>query len=239
MLIKPYKFGSKSAKALAVALRCLRTRRNINRRDVLNWGCSDLSLVHTINSGQAVRLASSKKSSLSALRAHDVPSVEWSTRVDVAEGWGDDGHVVYCRKIDNGHGGAGIVIATRAGQLVPAHIYTKYAKNKHEYRIHVFDGVVIHVQKKRRKNGTPVENKYIRNHDNGWVFCTENVQAPDCVLDAAKKAVQALGLVFGAVDIGYREKDNAPFVFEVNTAPGIEGTTVTKYAEAIRRYLNV
>jgi glutathione synthase/RimK-type ligase-like ATP-grasp enzyme len=45
-----------------------------------------------------------------------------------------------------------------------------------------------------------------------------------------------MGLDFGAVDIGHRLIDNQFFVFEVNTAPGLEGTTLDKYAKAIYNY---
>ena len=45
-----------------------------------------------------------------------------------------------------------------------------------------------------------------------------------------------LGLDFGAVDIGHRLIDNKLFVFEINTAPGITGTTLDNYAKAIYNY---
>jgi glutathione synthase/RimK-type ligase-like ATP-grasp enzyme len=78
----------------------------------------------------------------------------------------------------------------------------------------------------------------IRSWNNGWVFCHENVQAPPKVCEVAIQAVESLGLDFGAVDIGFREKEGKAFVFEVNTAPGIEGTTVRHYVEAVRRACN-
>jgi glutathione synthase/RimK-type ligase-like ATP-grasp enzyme len=52
----------------------------------------------------------------------------------------------------------------------------------------------------------------------------------------AKKAVESLGLTFGAVDIG-RKADNSLIVLEVNRAPGLEGNTINAYANAIVRYL--
>ena len=50
------------------------------------------------------------------------------------------------------------------------------------------------------------------------------------------RSVNLLGLDFGAVDIGHRLQDNKFFVFEINTAPGIEGSTLDKYAKAIYNY---
>ena len=46
-------------------------------------------------------------------------------------------------------------------------------------------------------------------------------------------AIKALGLDFGAVDIIYNEAEDQHYVLEVNTAPGLEGTTLQKYTEAI------
>ena len=56
---------------------------------------------------------------------------------------------------------------------------------------------------------------------------------PTGLRDISRDAVTALGLEFGAVDIIYNDKSKKLFVLEVNTAPGIEGATVTKYKDAI------
>ena len=62
---------------------------------------------------------------------------------------------------------------------------------------------------------------------------------PDPVRDTiAVNAVKALGLDFGAVDIIYNEKENQYYVLEVNTAPGLEGTTLIKYAERFSKLWN-
>jgi D-alanine-D-alanine ligase-like ATP-grasp enzyme len=39
------------------------------------------------------------------------------------------------------------------------------------------------------------------------------------------------------VDIGYNAKKDELFVIEVNSAPGIEGTNVEKYLEAMVQYV--
>ena len=106
-----------------------------------------------------------------------------------------------------------------------------------EYRVHVFRELgVIDVQQKRRDTSVPEEerNSYIRNHDAGWVFCRENVQPPQAVLNASVDAVLALGLDFGAVDIGFHN-NIGPCIYEINTAPGLEGQTLVNYAQAFKR----
>ena len=55
--------------------------------------------------------------------------------------------------------------------------------------------------------------------------------------ELSKKAMEAVGLNFGAIDI-VRDMDNNLFVLEINTAPGIEGITVDKFAEAIKAFAN-
>ena len=124
-------------------------------------------------------------------------------------------------------------------RIVDAPLYTKYIKKADEYRIHVFDGRVIDVQQKRKRRSIPNEeiDYQIRNTAGGWVYCRDNVDCPTSCNDLAIRAVAALGLDFGAVDIGYNRHDKSPCVYEVNTAPGLEGTTLTKYREAIERRL--
>jgi glutathione synthase/RimK-type ligase-like ATP-grasp enzyme len=77
-----------------------------------------------------------------------------------------------------------------------------------------------------------IRNDRIRNHDNGWVFARVGIEPTQAVLDSAMLAVGALGLDFGAVDIATTRNNEKPIVvFEINTAPGIEGTTLEKYLD--------
>jgi glutathione synthase/RimK-type ligase-like ATP-grasp enzyme len=65
------------------------------------------------------------------------------------------------------------------------------------------------------------------------VFCHDKVKPlSEAAKEASIRAVAALGLDFGGVDILVK-KDGSCAVLEVNSAPGIEGTTLDKYAEAI------
>jgi hypothetical protein len=137
--------------------------------------------------------------------------------------------------------GRGIVLCNGADQLPAAPLYTKYVKKKREFRVHIlarpgpgddaFD--VLHLQQKKRRSGVEVNNQ-IRSWDNGWVFCVRNVAPPECVASAAKAAVAALGLHFGAVDVGYNERAGTACVYEVNTAPSLIGATLDVYAAAFR-----
>lgn len=123
--------------------------------------------------------------------------------------------------------------------ICSAPLYTRYVKKADEYRLHVFDGRVIDIQQKRKRKDIPNEeiDYQIRNTASGWVYCRDDVDCPSSCSDIAIRAVAALGLDFGAVDIGYNRHTETPCVYEVNTAPGLEGTTLTRYQEALERRL--
>ena len=95
----------------------------------------------------------------------------------------------------------------------------------------MFGGVITYVQKKIRRNGYREDPNYredVRNHHTGWVYSNQFADRPsDVVLRSAFDAVDALGLDFGAVDVISRQ-DQA-WVLEVNTAPGLTGTTPETY----------
>ena len=150
--------------------------------------------------------------------------------------WPGFKHAVLCRTLTRANSGRGIVIAEKPEELVPAPLYTRYVPKQDEYRIHIFRELgIIDVQQKRRDTDVSPEDRdpYIRNHDAGWVFCRENVQPPQVVLHAAVDSIFALGLDFGAVDIGFHN-NIGPCIYEVNTAPGLEGQTLVNYANAFK-----
>lgn len=241
--ILPYKRGSKSAKALAKALGVKRlvTAKGIARAarrgmTIVNWG-SNVAPYAAINSKAPNGTA--KIQALQIMQAAGIEVPEFTTDINVAKAWfeGHKGLKVVCRTLTRASGGRGIVIAKAANEVVRAPLYTKYFRKDEEYRVHVFNGQVIDIVKKRRRSDYAFNsgfNEYVRTHDAGWVFARNNVNPPELVTRNAIGAVSALGLNFGAVDVLYRRDGNAVRVLEVNTAPGITGTTLRKYVEAIR-----
>ena len=252
LYLYPYKMGSTSAKKLAEILDIKRVRQDGNfrwkpTRKVINWGNTrianwmlPMAMEGLLNRPSQVELASDKIQTFSKL-AGIVPLPDTTTIMDMARGWVVAGpkfhglkHAVLCRTLTRANSGRGIVVAETPDQLVPAPLYTRYTPKQHEYRVHVFKelGVIDVQQKKRSAEG--VADPYVRNHAAGWVFCRDNVTAPQGVLNAAVDAVMALDLDFGAVDIGFHN-NLGPCVYEVNTAPGLEGQTLTNYAEAFKQ----
>jgi Glutathione synthase/Ribosomal protein S6 modification enzyme (glutaminyl transferase) len=100
-----------------------------------------------------------------------------------------------------------------------------------EYRVHVFDQRSIRAGTKIPRAGVS-PHSWVRSWDGGWMISYQGVTEP--VRSLAKAAVAALGLDFGAVDIG-RKEDGSLIVLEVNRAPGLEGGTIDAYANAIVR----
>ena len=172
---------------------------------------------------------------LSTLTEGGVPTIRIIRREDFAGIFENGGRVV-CRTILNGHGGAGIVVASSLDEIVNAPLYTLYQKKTREFRVHVviIDDLetkfYVAEKKKMAKDRRPESyNPYIRNHDNGWVFTKQVDNIPEDLFDVASRSVICLGLSIGAVDIGYHPSIGS-FVFEVNTAPGCDSTTAEFYA---------
>lgn len=260
MRILQYKRGSKSAKALATALSTKRvvrdssTFKNKYNHTIINWGCSQLPTFPVskwLNKPEAVAIAGNKLSCFKCLEpilSGNLP--EFTESKDVAQAWADEGKTVVLRTKLKGHSGEGIFIYNKEedlkgiphdhqGQVAPAPLYVKYIKKTKEYRAHVINGRVVDVQEKRKRRS--VENDLVdyrvRNSSNGWVYCRDSVNYGDQLVDIAVDAVDCLGLDFGAVDIIYNRHYDKYYVLEVNTACGMEGSTVTSYANHIRRLL--
>lgn len=249
MVIYPYKKGSKSAKALATELGVKRIKHTNSKfkgryyKKVLNWGASSVppqvDICCIINGPEAVAIASNKLNFFMEVlfkTGNDAPIPDFTPSKDIAEGWLRGGHDVVCRAILNGHSGAGISIVSGGEPLPVVPLYVKYVKKQQEYRVHIFNGEVIDVQRKARSRDVPDDkvNWKVRNHGNGFIFARGDANPDEKVLEAAKVCVKALSLDFGAADVVWNDREKRAYVLEVNTAPGLEGTTLEKYAEAIR-----
>lgn len=236
----PYNKGSKSVWNLVESMNALIIKRvgshYVYRPGdvVINWGCYNLpNFGRIINQPTAVETATSKLKTFAALKEAKLPIPEYTTDKTKALKWLRNGHVLG-RDIDRGSEGAGITTYTQGSDRLGDHkFYVKYKRKVREFRVHVFQGRVIDIQEKLRSQGH--DNALVRNTANGYVFARGSLErnpVPEVVHTAAIRAVSALRLDFGGVDIGL-SKDGTVLIYEINTAPGIEGTTVTKYRQAI------
>lgn len=115
-----------------------------------------------------------------------------------------------------------------------------------EYRIHSFGGRSIRAGVKTLRDGfrlpdSPANRNganaspWVRSYDGGWKIDYNDFKSKAAMRELAASAVKALGLDFGAVDIG-EKADRSLIVLEVNRAPGLEGGTVNAYSGAIEQF---
>lgn len=260
-LILPYKIGSASASALAQALGLRKINLNNSnihnmQRRIINWGNSGRNLppdglgINTIiNSLEAVSNASCKLQTMRILQDREVCIPRFTTSRQEAAQWLSEGKKVVSRSILNGNSGNGIGIHTQTSnsELPNAPLFTEYVPKSEEYRVHVIKDVngryqVFDVQRKARSRNVPDENVNweVRNLEGGFIFMREGVTRDNVqpeVWNESIKAINALGLDFGAVDVVWNHRRNSAYVLEVNTAPGLEGTTLERYARTLSLYL--
>ena len=146
---------------------------------------------------------------------------------------------VVCRALLNASSGKGITIIERGGELPNVPLYTEYIPKKKEFRIHVYNNNVIDIAEKRKRRGHEGErDTQVRNLANGYIFARDGIVEPAGIRQLACAAVSALNRTQGAVDIIWNEKLNKCFVLEVNANPGMEGTTLKRYTQAIKEQFN-
>ncbi len=247
MWLYAYKQASESAKALKEAMKIKQIKNEGSRfkgnekRLVINWGASnvpyEIAKCNILNHPQSVRKALNKLQAFQILsEGVDIP--EWTESPQEASKWLAEGFTVVARTVVEGHGGEGIVLVENDQELPYAPLYTKYIPKTEEYRVHVFKDEAFFIQRKARKKEVPDEevNWKIRNLAGGFIFANQDVQVANACKEEAVKAVKALGLDFGAVDIIWNKKRDKYYVLEVNTAPGLGNQdTLEKYTEQFRK----
>lgn len=229
---------------------------------LINWGLSNSKCpwVHEqfteakeplilVNAPWYVNNSINKFTALNIFKNANIPTIDFSSLKEDAEQWINDGNIVFCRTLVNSYQGKGIVIANKLDELVDAPLYTRRFKKKWEYRVHVCLDEAIKVQQKRRlspeklaERGITYSEGLIRSYNNGYIFSNSLDHSIDdevyqSICNISIDAVKALGLDFGAVDIGV-SKSGKIAVFEVNTSPGIEGGTVQCYIDSFRRFID-
>ena len=235
--------ASKSAKALkeglvALNIRCFRKLPPYvgYKSDLIFYygGNNIISDTESLFYNKLRHLANNKLKSFQIFKEANLPTVEWTTDVDIAKTW----PLVVARATLTGHSGQGITMWNPSNKNEPipiAPLYTKYVKKTYECRVHVFNGEVIDAQIKRKLKEYDGEvDTNVRNHTTGWVYCRDNFQVPEEAKLLSLQAIKTLQLDFGAVDLIYNQHYNQFYLLEVNTAPGLEGTTLTNYIKAIK-----
>lgn len=230
---------------------------------VINLGTTeDYDISSTIlNPREMVRTASNKKQSRRTFEEAGVPAPKLFLRgADVSR---SDLPVVgrtsyhkkgqgfwFCKTLED------VKRAVRQG----ATHFMEFVPNTREYRAHTFikpralgqeersdeDYTSIKISEKVwQGEGKPNPNEPQKNHEFGWTFLgpqNRREEELDVVRHAAKQAIAALGMDFGAVDVMYRVKTKRPYVLEVNSTPSLaddNADTCERYATRILKTLGM
>lgn len=255
-IVLPYAMSSGSSKVLAQALECKRihikrnTYRGFSNHVVINWGSQkqlpSLNNCHSVlNHPRYIRNASHKLTSFKLLTEAGVPTMAYTTSRNQAYRWLNENMAVFSRTLLSANSGKGIVVNKVEDRYIePAPLYTQEFKKTREYRVHIFQGQLVCIQQKKLKaseNRSEEPDNYVWNHDKGQrVFARFNVDMTDDLkqelIDISSRAIEALSLDFGAVDIGWNEEEGCK-VFEVNTGFGLVGTTIEDWKKVFTNYL--
>jgi hypothetical protein len=190
---------------------------------LVNWGVSGIDAT-TLDRADVLNpnVCTNKYHQLEALADAGVPVPEHRrTRPESMQGW-------LARRFY--HREASDLLA----ELDHGDYYVWFIPVEREFRIHIFKGKSIRAGMKVPRTTTPHPN--FRSWAAGWKLS----YGSDCqsymrqsFRNTARRAVEALGLDFGAVDLAVRANGDI-VVWEVNTAPGLEGGTIAAYGRHIQ-----
>lgn len=252
--ILPYKMTSESAKDLGRELNATRVYPDRNYRGrahhiLINWGYSGKPSVPVNNCKEILNKFESVKYVTDKLKFFQYNSTARKVQAlfnkqQVLTTMRRSDKKFFCRTIINGKGGEGIVLAKTPDEVVDAPLYTEgIIGGTREYRIHIFKNKVFHIQQKRKMTTEKLRElgithqSLIRNYNNGYTFTITDIVPPsEDTIKQALQVIQDYELDFGAVDI-IESKAGAGYVLEINSAPGLEGTTLAKYTEIFKEYL--
>ena len=223
---------------------------------LIRWGNSYLNCpdgCEEINSIEAVRLASNKllmaytliksgvnfpktyippSSAIAIGREFNLESESGAYNIDGVHAMNGEPMDLYYRNR------AGIV--RRRDRYVDGDLYgTEPIDRAREFRVHVFGGKTIGVYEKIPHDQN---QQYCKNDNCDFRRIDTSDESQRSLIKGvrpeARKAVDALGLLFGGVDV-IISRSGEVFVNEVNSAPALNGPNLERYFEAIQEYLNV
>jgi hypothetical protein len=217
--------ASLSARVLAVEvngvrLRHFRARRFLRDRSpkVVMWGEGvppHITLQCPVLNNAPIR---TKLTDALLLTKAGIPTIKTS-KTNPGDGW--------LGRLDSHAGGNDLLTPPEEPDF-----YVRKEAFRREFRIHSFSGRSIRAGVKTEREGVDQIHPWIRSWDGGWRVSYDGESVKQRHRDLAHQAVAALGLDFGAVDLG-EGPGKELIVLEVNRAPGIEGGTIEAYARAI------
>lgn len=200
---------------------------------VIRWG-SSLPAANdmAINTRQAIGLAAHGLNSILKLIEAGVPTV--SVYRTLPED--PDLYPLLGRGVNHRAGLDIVWVDSPTSDVEQRSYYTKFVRMDKELRVHVFGGEVLRVFRKVPR--TCDADTRVKTSLRGWgyhvVNHTKHYKKAQAI---AIQAVSALGLTFGAVDIGWNEGEVKYYVFEVNTGPALNSITLHHYCSKFIEHL--
>jgi len=207
-----------------------------------------------INNIEGVRTSSSKIRMKQAFAENGIPTSLWilpENEQDIrafASQFNDKKNVKFVSKSEFGSRGEGNRLHESLEDLINffnsgtnkygRYIIEKYYSYSREYRLHVSSrGECFYACRKMLKNGTPSDQKWVRNDSTCVWILEENEMFDkpktwDRIVQASVAAINAVGLDIGACDV--RVNNEGQFIIlETNSAPSFGDLTLEKYQEEI------
>ena len=113
------------------------------------------------------------------------------------------------------------------------HFIVKYVPKAEEFRVHVLGDNIGGISQKVRNETHPSPNPHVWSRDRGWLQIDYNGRYSEQLKDLGIRAIKALQLDFGAVDI-MLGRDGIFYVLEVNTAPRLNRRRRKIYCQFFR-----
>lgn len=216
------KTGRKIAKALGADYNYKVPMHYAEYDRLVRWGVSyapeiDAEIDTVLNSATSIRTMSNRLLMLKHFNANYIPTMVWTDH--------------YCLRSEFGMWGNDI-------KLPNQFVVHKWLAD-FEVRLHIVNGISVCMQIKRQKHedtNKPKREWFIRNRQNGWhLYHLHNDEAERLEIDKAalrvlaKRTIDSAQLSFGVVD--FLVRPNQYKILEVNTAPGLEDATITRYVE--------
>lgn len=230
--------SSKLAKELGVTSFCSRLTPPSGNTDViLNWGNSSdpvwsrLGYIW-INNINSIIYSSNKEYMFLKFTQNNIPTYKYFLLKDLLP----INTQIVARHLVSSHSGKGIeIFNSYYREFIPdAPLYTVFEQHDYEVRLYVVNGKVVHYVQKAKMSSKKLEDKgftfdpIVKTYKNGWVFKqNDKVELTPAIEDLAVKAMEAVGLGFGCVDIAFTDP-NEPIVVETNSAPGLRSPTTLK-----------
>ncbi len=137
-------------------------------------------------------------------------------------------------------GGRGIIICKNEDEFSsewnPSYWWTPFIRTNFEIRAHVLGREVKRIFRKSLEN----ENEYPIRNNAICHFSLTNIEKYPKLNETINSLNNILGVEnFYALDIGWDSNNKKYFIFEANTAPGLNDNTAQVYAEFLCRQLNL